>query len=147
MLALTERVFYWPKMRTNIQEYVQTCLTCQKDKIEQQQPIILMEQLLVLEKLWESFSLDFISSLSIIEGLGLILVMAYRFSKYAIFIITPLHCSTKEAIKLIMKNMIKYLRVLHNIISDRDTWFLIRFCIELFKLLRSKLYFFISLYP
>ncbi|CAL9127284.1 unnamed protein product, partial [Musa textilis] len=46
-----------------------------------------------------------------------------------------------------MKNVVKYWGVPHNIISDRDARFLGRFWTELFKLLGSKLYFSTSLHP
>ena len=56
--------------------------------------------------------------LASIRGLGSILVVVNWFSKYATFITTPLHYSAEEVTKLMMKNVVKYLRVLHNIISD-----------------------------
>ena len=91
-----------------MEEYVRMCLTCQQDKVEQRKPVRLLESLLVPERLWESISLDFISSLSSIGGLGLILVVVDRFSKYVTFIAAPLHCSAEEVAKLMMKNVVKY---------------------------------------
>lgn len=43
--ALIERNYYWPKMRDDIEEYVRTCLVCQQDKVEHQQPAGLLEPL------------------------------------------------------------------------------------------------------
>ena len=146
-LALVERAFYWPKMGIDVEEYVRTCLTCQQDKVEQRKPVGLLEPLPVPERPWESISLDFISSLPPVGGLGSILVVVDRFSKYATFIAAPLHCSAEEAARLMMKGVVKYWGVPHNIISDRDARFLGRFWTELFKLLGSKLYFSTSLHP
>ena len=84
----------------------------------------LLEPLPVPERSWESISLDFISSLPLVGRLGSILVVVDRFSKYATFIATPLHCSVEEAAKLMMKNMVKYWGVSHNIIGDCDARFL-----------------------
>ncbi|KAJ8471221.1 hypothetical protein OPV22_025564 [Ensete ventricosum] len=106
----------------------------------------LLEPLPVPERPWESISLDFISSLPAVGGLGSILVVVDQFLKYATFIASSLHCSAEEVAKL-MKNVVKFWRVPLNIISDRDSRFLGRFWIELFKLLGSKLYFSISLHP
>ncbi|KAJ8459417.1 hypothetical protein OPV22_032343 [Ensete ventricosum] len=100
-MALVERAFYWPKIGTDVEECVRTCLTCQQDKVEQQKPVRLLEPLPVLERPWESISLDFISSLPAVGGLGSILVVVDQFSKYVTFIAAPLHCSVEDAAKLI----------------------------------------------
>ena len=134
-------------MGTDVEEYVRTCLTCQQDKVEQQKPVGLLEPLPVPERSWESIFLDFISSLPTVGRLRSILMVVDRFSKYATFIVAPLYYSTEEAAKLMMMNMVKYWGVPHNIISDRDAQILGRFWTELFKLLRSKLYFSTSLHP
>ena len=80
-------------------------------------------------------------------GLRSILVVVDRFSKYATFIAAPLDCSAEEAARVMIKDVVKYWEVPHNIISDRDAQFLGRFWTELFKLLGSKLYFSTSLHP
>ena len=121
--------------------------TCQQNKVEQWKLVGLLEPLPIPERPWESISLDFISSLPVVGRLGSILVVVDRFSKYATFIAAPLHCSAEEAAKLMMKDVVKYWGVPHNIISDRDARFLGRFWTELFKLLGSKLYFSTSLHP
>ena len=107
-LALVERAFYWSKMGTDVEEYVRMCLTCQQDKVEQWKSMGLLEPLPVPERSWESISLDFISSLPPVGGLGSILVVVDRFSKYATFIVAPLHYLAKEAAKLMMKDVVKY---------------------------------------
>ena len=107
----------------------------------------ILKSLPVSERSWESISLDFMSSLLAVGGLESILVVVNRFAKYATFIVAPLHYLVEEAAKLMMKNVVKYWGVPHNIISDRDARFLGRFWTKLFKLLRSKLYFSIGLHP
>ena len=47
-----------------------------------------------------------------------------QFLKYATFITALLYCSVEEAAKLMMKDVVKYWGVPHNIINDRDARFL-----------------------
>lgn len=48
--ALVQDKYYWPKMQNDVKAYVQTCLVCQQDKVEQQHPADLLEPLLIAEK-------------------------------------------------------------------------------------------------
>nr|XP_009803828.1 PREDICTED: uncharacterized protein LOC104249149 [Nicotiana sylvestris] len=47
-----------------------TCLVCQQDKVEQQQPGGLLEPLPVAERPWESVTMDFITCLPKFDGYG-----------------------------------------------------------------------------
>lgn len=57
-LALVQDKYYWPRMKDDVEVYVQTCLVCQQDKGEQQLPASLLEPLLVAKELWESVTMD-----------------------------------------------------------------------------------------
>nr|XP_009769800.1 PREDICTED: uncharacterized protein LOC104220599 [Nicotiana sylvestris] len=69
-MSFVESVYYWQRMRDDIECYVQTCLVCQQDKVEQQQPIGLLEPLPVAEHPWESVTMDFITCLPRLHNQG-----------------------------------------------------------------------------
>ena len=117
-LALVECAYYWPRMRDDIELYVKTCLVCQQDKVEQQQPAGLLEPLPIPEKPWESISIDFITCLPKSEGCGNIMVVVDRFSKYGVFIPVPTKFTAEDAARLFFKHVMKYWGIPKTIISD-----------------------------
>ncbi|GKV50067.1 hypothetical protein SLEP1_g56783 [Rubroshorea leprosula] len=146
-MALVEDLYYWPRMRDDIEAYVRTCLVCQQDKIEQRQPGGLLEPLPTPERPWECVTMDFISALPQSEGCGSILVVVDRFSKYGTFIPAPRDCKAEEAARLFFKHVVKYWGLPRIIISDRDPRFTGKFWRELFKLMGSDLHFSMSFHP
>lgn len=52
-----------PRIRDDVELYVRTCLVCQQDKVDQNQPAGLLELLPIPERPWESISMDFITCL------------------------------------------------------------------------------------
>ena len=95
-------------MRDDVEAYVNTCLVCQQDKLEQKSPVGLLEPLPIPDRPWESVSMDFILGLPKAEGYGSIMVVIDRFSKYGTFILAPKHCPADEAARLFLKNVVKY---------------------------------------
>ncbi|KAE8712759.1 hypothetical protein F3Y22_tig00110229pilonHSYRG00017 [Hibiscus syriacus] len=85
-LALLAEHYYWLHMGDDVEAYVKTCLVCQHDKIDMKKPVGLLQPLPILERPWESFSMDFIVGLQNTDGLSSIMVVVDRFSKYGTFI-------------------------------------------------------------
>nr|GEY65443.1 hypothetical protein [Tanacetum cinerariifolium] len=69
-LALVEATYYWPRMGDNVEIFVQTCLICQQDKIEQKKSGGLLAPLPMPKGPWESVYMDFITCLPKSEGLS-----------------------------------------------------------------------------
>ena len=128
-------------MREDIEQYVQTCLVCQQDKVEQRQPGGLFEPLPVADHPWESISMDFITSLPKSNGLGTIMVVVDRFSKYATFMPSTVGCTAKEAAQVFFKNVVKYWGLPRYIISDRDPCLTGNFWNKLFEILGPRIHF------
>src|ERR1044072_8400717 len=55
--------FWWSGMKKQVVEYVSTCLTCQKAKVEHQKPAGKFQSLDVPEWKWDSISMDFVTAL------------------------------------------------------------------------------------
>ncbi|XP_073222428.1 uncharacterized protein [Cicer arietinum] len=58
-----KKIFWWPKMKRDVAEFVYACLTCQKSKVEHQKPSGLMQPLNIPEWKWDSISMDFVVGL------------------------------------------------------------------------------------
>ena len=58
-----------------------------------------------------------------------------RFSKYGVFILAPKDCSVEQTTQRFFKNVVKYWGLPKTIISDRDSRFMGKFWMELFKLM------------
>ncbi|KAF2291286.1 hypothetical protein GH714_022221 [Hevea brasiliensis] len=134
-------------MGDDIQLFVKMCLVCQQDKTEQRRPARLLEPLPIPSHPWESVSMDFIVGLPKVGGLGNIMVIVGRLSKYAVFMPTPALFDAKEAAKLFFHGVVKYWGLPRDIMSDRDVRFTGRFWTELFRIMGTDLRFSTSFHP
>jgi len=57
------KLFWWPKMKKDISEFVYACLVCQKSKIKHQKSSGMLQPLFMLEWKWDSISMDFVGAL------------------------------------------------------------------------------------
>src|SRR5437588_3335566 len=80
------RNFYWPKMEEWINQYIQTCDTCQRSKSKRHAKYGLLQPLEVPYAPWKSISVDFIVALPESEGFHQIMVVVDRSTKMAHFI-------------------------------------------------------------
>ena len=144
---LIETIYFWPRMWDGIECYVQTCLVCQQDKVEQRQSGGLVKLLPVAERPWESVTMDFNTSLLKSNRFGMIMVVADRFSKYVTFMPATVDCTVKEDARLFFKNMVKYWGLSRHISSDRYLHFTGNFWRELFKIVGTELHLSISFHP
>ena len=78
--------------------------------------------------------MDYISGFPKVEGLGSILVMVDRSSKYFVFTPTLSECPAKEAAWIFFSNVVKHFGMLEDIVSDQDTRFTSKFWVELFNM-------------
>jgi hypothetical protein len=78
--------FHFPDMRHVVQEFVQVCSICQRNKSEHLLPAGLLLPLPVPMDVWSDISLDFIEALPRMRGKSVILTVVDRFSKYTHFI-------------------------------------------------------------
>lgn len=67
-----------------------------------------------------SISIDFIVKFLKVDGMNTVIVIVDRFTKYTVFVVTPIVCTTKVAAKLFYQNMVKYFGVLFNNVVQYD---------------------------
>jgi hypothetical protein len=61
MIMATRKLFYWPRLKNDIVDYLSKCLECQQVKEEHQNPVGLLHPLPIPEWKWETISIDFIT--------------------------------------------------------------------------------------
>jgi hypothetical protein len=130
MVQLTERLYWWPKMRQDIMEYVKGCTECQRHKVNNRptkaplQPIYPKPEAVP----FETVALDFIVKLPISQGFDSILTMTDQgCMKAAIFIPCNEDITAEETAALYIKHVFTHFGLPTKIISDRDPQFMSKF--------------------
>ncbi|KAF2310230.1 hypothetical protein GH714_007321 [Hevea brasiliensis] len=131
--------FYWPSMRTQIQNYIAACTVCQKNKAANSSPAGLLQPLPIPHQVWDDIAMDFIDGLPSSGGKDSILVVIDRLSKYAHFLALSHPYSAKVIAEKFVDGIVKYHGMPRSIISDRDPIFMSHFWREFFKLSGTKL--------
>jgi hypothetical protein len=106
-----------------VQDFVQVCTTCQKNKTTQLHPADLLQPLEVASAVWADIAMDFVEGLPKVSGKSVILTIVDRFSKHAHFI--PLdHPYMETSVARAFFNDIVHLYGLPtSIVSDQDPTF------------------------
>ena len=146
-MALLSRSYYWSKMGEDVQAYVKSCLVCQLDKTKKKKMAGLQQPLLIPERPWKSVSMDFISGFPKARECKSTFIVVDRFSKYSVFIAASEACPAEKAANLFFSHVVKHFGLPKDIVSDRDTRFIGRFWVELFKLLGSEFKFSTANHP
>ncbi|XP_021729738.1 uncharacterized protein LOC110696694 [Chenopodium quinoa] len=82
-----KKVYWWPRMKNEVVEFVAKCLTCQKVKIEHKRPQGTVQPLDVLGWKWDIISMDFVTCLPKSKsGNDTIWVVVDKLTKSAVFI-------------------------------------------------------------
>jgi hypothetical protein len=135
------RLYYWLGMRTDVNKFVNKCRIGQHTKGKRQNTG-LYQPFLVLERLWDKVSMDFVLGLSRTQRVcDSIFMVVDRFSKLKHFI--PCHKTTDAThiANLFFKEVVRLHGLPKNIVSDRDTKFVGHFWRELCKKLGMNLSF------
>jgi len=146
-LELIQRKYTWPGLRTFVKDYVQSCTSCARAKTPRHRPYGLLKQLPVLERPWNSISMDFIEQLPDSTGFTAILVVVDRLSKQAIFIPTHDTITSPELAKLFLLHVFSKHSVPAHVTSDRSTKFVSHFFRSLRKALDMHLHFTSGYHP
>ena len=110
-------------------------------------PYGLLKQLPVPIHLWNSISMDFIETLLTSSGCDVILVIVDQVTKQGIFVLTTIHCTSKDLAILFVLHMFSKHRVPEHITSDCGPEFVSCFFRSLGKALDMNLHFTSSYYP
>ena len=115
--------FYWPKMDQEVEEYVRSCDSCQRNKATRQKKYGLLDPLDIPNRPCDDISMDFIVGLPESIGHTKIWVVVDRFSKMAHFI--PLSSDTpiKEIANIFLREVWRLHGLPNSVVLDRDSRF------------------------
>jgi hypothetical protein len=140
-IQLTERLYWWPRMRIDITEYVKGCAKCQRHKVNTRptkaplQPIYPKVEAMP----FETVALDFIVKLPVSQGFDSILTITdQRCTKAAIFIPCNEDITAEETATLYIKHIFAHFGLPTKVISDRDPHFMSKFMQEACKITGVK---------
>ena len=137
---LVSRTFYWKNMHYDIKQYVNTCLSCQQNKISNQSPLGLLHPIDTPEQRWHTVTMDFITGLPVTKhGHDAIIVVVDKMSKMVHYIPTVTAIDAPSTATLFINNVVKLHGVPIRIISDRDPRFTSSFWKALWLQLGTKL--------
>lgn len=102
-------VFYWPQMKTDIEQLVHGCDVCQRTKRDQGPYPGLLQPLPIPERAWTHISMDFIEGLPHSQGKSVILVVVDRFTKYGHFLALSHPYTAQSVAKLFLDVLTSYM--------------------------------------
>jgi hypothetical protein len=148
MITTTKKLFYWSRMKKDIDDYLAKCLECQQVKVEHRHPTGLLQPLPIPEWKWETISMDFITGLpKSTKQNDTIMVVVDKLSKVAHFIPVKSTCKAIDIANIFMKEIFRLHGMPKEIISDRDTKFTSNFWKSLFVGFETKLLFSTTYHP
>uniref|UniRef100_A0A803TCI3 Gypsy retrotransposon integrase-like protein 1 n=1 Tax=Anolis carolinensis TaxID=28377 RepID=A0A803TCI3_ANOCA len=134
-MHLILRDFWWPKIRKDVEKYVNTCPVCQRSKTRREKPSGLLHPLPTPSRPWEIISADFITDLPPSLGFTTILVVVDLFTKLAHFIPCVGLPTAKETADLFLQHIFRLHGLPKSLVTDRGSQFTSRFWKALQKLL------------
>jgi integrase-like protein len=132
-LEKIQRYLYFPGMLRKIRRYINRCDKCHRGKIDTKKPFGLMTKWQHdLKKPWQHITMDFVH-MPDVNGLGQILVVTDRFSKFTVLIPVKKTITVEEVYHLLWERIFAIFGTPETITSDRDKLFRSRKWLELTK--------------
>ena len=144
---MIKSIFYWPGMKTAIENFIAACPVYQRAKHETCLQPGLLEPLPVADMAWQHISMDFIEGLPKSQGKDVIMVVVDRFTKYSHFIPLSHPYSVLNVAQSFVDNIIKLHGPPKLIISDRDRIFTSQLWKNIFSALNVELRFSTAYHP
>ncbi|KAJ9534750.1 hypothetical protein QJQ45_013129 [Haematococcus lacustris] len=138
-LERISRIFWWPRMRSEVRHYVSNCDACQRNKSVNTRPGGLLTPLAIPYDRWESMSMDLITKLPPGDhGFDAIAVFVDRLSKMVHFVPCRESMNAEGFARLFIDNVFKHHGVPREIISDRGSHFTNHFWASVMAILGVK---------
>ena len=94
-------------MKTDVENFVKQCNTCQQAKHELCKTPGLLQPLPVPDRPWQAISMDFMEGLPKSEGFSAILVVVDRFTKVSHFLALKHPFTAASVAKVFLNNIVK----------------------------------------
>ena len=134
-INLVQCEYTWPRLHNFVKDFCKSCTSCYHTKTPCHRPYGSLKQLLILEKPWNSISMDFIEQLPTSSSFMAILVIVDRLTKQLIFILTHDTITSTQLTHLFVLYIFSKHGVLSHIASNRGLEFISHFFWSLSKAL------------
>lgn len=125
--------YWWPGMTKFINDYVDTCDTCNRNKLDRSKPFGLLKPIDLTMIPWKKVATDFIVKLPISEGYDSILTIGDMGTKQIHFIPCNESIDAAGTAKLFINNVFKLHGVPESMVSDRGSTFTSAYIREIYK--------------
>jgi hypothetical protein len=143
-----QRKWYWPRMKSDVEEYVNSCPGCQQNKPSNRKPMGLLQPLPIPERRWQQVTMDLITQLpKSRRGNDAIVVFVDKLSKMVHYAPTRTCSDAADIARLFIDNVIRLHGIPESIVSDRDTRFTSKFWKALWTRLGTKLHLSTAFHP
>jgi transposase InsO family protein len=126
-LELLQRKYWWPRISTDVKEYVDSCDVCQRTKHRRHAPYGEMKPLPIPQGPFQQLSMDFITDLPpSVRGdrvYDAILVIVDRYTKLAIYVPCNKTCTADDLATMLQEHVIHRFGVPEGIVTDRGSVF------------------------
>lgn len=134
-------LFYWPRLKKEVENFVRECPTCQVTKGENVHIPGLLEPLEIPDMAWSHITMDFIEGLPMSRGKDVIFVVVDRLTKYAHFLALSHPYVVEQVVEDFLDNIHKLHGMPNAIITDRDRIFTSGLFHKIFKAKKVQLRF------
>ena len=135
-----KRRFYWPGMDKDIEAYVTSCDSCQRNKPSQRATMGLMQPLPIPDRPWQQVSMDLITQLPRSRsGNDAIVVFVDKLTKMVHYVATTTTVTAPRLADLFLREVVRLHGVPESILSDRDPRFTANFWRAFWAQLGTKL--------
>jgi len=122
------RHFYWPRLFDSVNNYINTCITCQRIKPPTKTPLGNLYPLPIPDRCWEEVSHDLITSLPRTpRGYDAIVTLVDRLSKRDIFAPRQGNITAEGYENIIFQQVFRHFGLPKRLISDRNLRFTTQF--------------------
>ena len=146
-INLVQHEYTWPRLCNFVKDFCKSCTSCYHAKTPHHRPYGSLKQLPILEKPWNSISMDFIEQLPASSGYTAILVVIDGLTKQSIFIPTHDTITSTQLTQLFVLHVFSKHGVPSHITSDRGSEFVSHFFQSLGKALDMTLHFTSGYHP
>ena len=137
---LLSRSFFWPRLQTDVRDYVLSCRSCQENKARNQNLPGLLQPIPTPPRRWQQISMDLITQLPrSSNGFDAIFVVVDKFSKMIHCIPTTTTVTAVQLARIFFREIVRHHGFPSSIISDRDPRFTSSFWTQLWKQIGTTL--------
>ncbi|GAA5959299.1 hypothetical protein JCM10213_008100 [Rhodosporidiobolus nylandii] len=139
--------FFWPRMATEVIEYVSSCDGCQRHKSRTTRTEGKLHSLPVPPRPFSDVALDFVGPLPLSEGRDMLLTITDRLTGYTRLIPCRSKDGAKEMAEIVFRGWFALFGLPERMVSDRDKLFTSKFWRSLHSRLGLKLQMSTSFHP